>query len=269
MAVTPQGLLLVGGQQTEGTLGGRGLVPAAGVITRKRRQSGFDANQYAKINELMGYDLQQQQEAKAAAERQNRVAQSIGDLEMIYFDNSTNSYQPRFGADLPEGFERTRAYDCVAELNGQIIMILNTNFRNQTRILQTDLSMEKVEAIKFFVSPRTNPSVFRYQNKIYVVGGTYQLDGASEATDFPVAHNVIYFKSSGKVHRVQIVDQVDLQQDRYSSFIFPEGEFTQWSEWSSCSVSCGGGLIQRERRCVNLFVELVDEVGVHNLSSAL
>ena len=50
-----------------------------------------------------------------------------GDLEMIYFDTSTNSYQARFGADLPEGFERARAYDSVAELNGQITMILKFN----------------------------------------------------------------------------------------------------------------------------------------------
>ena len=52
--------------------------------------------------------------------------------------------------------------------------------------------------------------------------------------------------------------QNEFQQDRYGYFIFPEGEFTQWTEWSACSLSCGGGVIQRQRRCVNLFVELVD-----------
>lgn len=29
------------------------------------------------------------------------------------------------------------------------------------------------------------------------------------------------------------------------------GEFSNWSNWSDCSVSCGGGLIKRNRTCTN------------------
>ena len=34
-------------------------------------------------------------------------------------------------------------------------------------------------------------------------------------------------------------------------FNIVNGGYTEWSKWSSCSVTCGGGTIKRQRNCTN------------------
>ena len=114
----------------------------------------------------------------------------------------------------------------------------------------------KVEVVDEPMELRKDPTVFRYQEKVYIMGGTFNNKYDSDVT--PIRHNVVYFKSDTKIGRVEKVTQNEFPQDRYSYFIFPEGTFTGWSEWSDCSVSCGGGVSSRHRRCVNMFVELID-----------
>ena len=36
-----------------------------------------------------------------------------------------------------------------------------------------------------------------------------------------------------------------------SSFLAIDGNYTEWSKWSDCSVTCGGGKMSRSRTCAN------------------
>ena len=79
--------------------------------------------------------------------------------------------------------------------------------KGKTTLLKTSLKMDEIEIIDEPMSDRKNPSVFRYQNKVYVMGGTWQHPGTAEKTDVPVHHNIIYFKSDGRISRVDLVQQ--------------------------------------------------------------
>ena len=75
-----------------------------------------------------------------------------------------------------------------------------------------------------------------------------------------VKHNIIHFKK--ETEKIQEIDYIasivqnELPQDRYRYFIFPQAKFAEWTEWSDCDVSCGGGTIMRERPCVSYFAKM-------------
>ena len=76
-----------------------------------------------------------------------------------------------------------------------------------------------------------------------------------------VKHNIIHFKKEAE--KIQEIDYIasivqnELPQDRFRYFIFPQAKFAEWTEWSDCDVSCGGGTIMRERPCVSYFAKMV------------
>ena len=144
MTVTKKGLMLVGGQVGKNTLGGMGIVePPRGIITRKRRQTGImgSSAQFSFENRpdyddfmsgLVSYDLQKQQEQLAEIERKNELAQAVGDLELIY--KVGNEYVSEFGSDLPDKFNRARAFDRVVARGDYVYMVLNSEAK-ETKLI--------------------------------------------------------------------------------------------------------------------------------------
>ena len=46
---------------------------------------------------------------KEKIDRQNKLSQSIGDTEIIYYDEESGGYKSKFGSDLPQ----VTIYECI------------------------------------------------------------------------------------------------------------------------------------------------------------
>ena len=86
-------------------------------------------------------------------------------------------------------------------------------------------------------------------------------DVEAKVENVDVKHNIIHFKKetekNQEIDYIASIVQNELPQDRYRYFIFPQAKFAEWTEWSDCDVSCGGGTIMRERPCVSYFAKMV------------
>ena len=100
--------------------------------------------------------------------------------------------------------------------------------------------MTKWELTDLPLTPRTNGTVFLYQDKIYIIGGKWQNPSVQTKTDIPIPHDIVYFQNN-KAFEVKSINQQQFWQDRYSFFIYPEGTWAEWNEWAPCDASCGKG----------------------------
>lgn len=82
---------------------------------------------------------------------------------------------------------------------------------------------------------------------------------------------VFLFKHSFWSHFITHVSKANNQINYFSSkllyHVSVEGIFTEWTEWSSCSHSCGRGSMQRNRTCIGPFFGGLDCHGPYHEST--
>ena len=192
--------------------------------------------------------------------KENTHAEMVGDVEYIEYNQTTQLYESNFGPDLPEDYTRPLAYNSVTVRDGIIYLVAKTPepLEYATRLLELDKKFKRWILVDNPLTPRTNATVFTFQDKIYVIGGYWQNPSVATKTDAPIKHDIVYFNDK-KVYNVRSILQEQIQQDRYSYFIYPPGEWALWGPWLPCDATCGGGVIMRKRPCVSMFAQLVDQ----------
>ena len=66
------------------------------------------------------------QEVVKGVKSSNEYAEMYGDVEYIEFNQTSQTYESNFGADLPSDFQKTTAFNKVAARNGELFLVANT-----------------------------------------------------------------------------------------------------------------------------------------------
>ena len=154
------------------------------------------------------------QEFVANVNNEISAAEKIGDVEYVYYNETSKKYETDFGPDLPQKYSRPYAYNSVVSRDSKIYLVYKTSELKtySTNLLELDENLSKWKLHEIPMTPRTNGTVFLYQDKIYIIGGKWQNPSVEVKTDAPIPHDIVYFNGKN-VARIDSIQQQQLEQD--------------------------------------------------------
>jgi hypothetical protein len=200
------------------------------------------------------------------------VRNLYGDVEIIsFFENNINNKTITFGPDLPSQFQPIYPHDAVSVFNEEIYLVAKTHniddpLRYETHLLSIDnLSIDSSwnTYTDLFLEKRDNMTMISYQGKLMILGGSYIKPFNTLAPPSPPSNEFIIFDSeTNRPIKIETEAPGKILAGSYGVVKFPPGNFGEWTSWNKCSVSCGGGTINRERPCYSKLVKLVGDARI-------